>query len=228
MKKAWAAFAVLLALQAAFWWHGLDHKPRLEVVPNVPGEVSVKAISFGDSQAFFRVLGLQLQSFGDTFGRYTPLKDYDYARLEQWFTLLDRFDDRSNFIPSMATYYFSQSQNPEHSLHVIRYLQAHAKGRLKEKWWWQAQAVYLAQHKLKDPDLALELALPLVHEQGVPLWVNQLAAFIYEKRGEFDSALGIINEIQKNIKEIPPNEIKFMEYFVKERLGALDRHLEKQ
>jgi hypothetical protein len=67
-----------------------------------------------------------------------------------------------------------------------------------------------------------------VHEQGVPLWVNQLAAFVYEKQGEFDSALGIIDEIQKNIKEIPSSELKFMEYFVKERLGALDKQFERE
>ncbi len=222
MIQAWAVFILFLALQAGFWWRSLDYKPTLEIVPNVPSEISVKAISFGDFQFFFRVLGFQLQNFGDTFGRYTPLKDYDYAKLEQWFRLLDKFDKTSNYIPSMASYYFSQSQHREDVRYIISYLRSHAEGRLKEKWWWQAQAVYLAEHKLEDHDLALELALPLVKEQGVPIWVNQLAAFIYEKKGEFDSALGIMNTIQENIRDIPPGELKFMQYFVKERLAALE------
>lgn len=216
-------FASILLLQAALWQNNLHHKPQLEIVPSVPSAVAVKAIAFGDNQFFFRVLGFYIQNFGDTFGRYTPLKDYDYAKLNRWFKLLDTLDNTSDYMPSMASYYFSQSQHPEDNRYIVDYLRSHAKGRLDKKWWWQAQAVYIASHKLKDQKLALELALPLVHSQNLPLWVNQLAAFIYEQQGEFASALGVMQQIQENIKNIPPSELRYMEYFVKERLGALDK-----
>jgi hypothetical protein len=227
LRQAYLFFAAFLLLQAAFWWYSLDHKPRMEIVPNVPSATAVKAISFGDSQFFFRVLGLMLQNFGDSWGRYTPLKDYDYPKLGRWFALLDTLDNQSNYIPTMAGAYYSQSQNPEDTIYVIRYLQHHAKGRINEKWWWQAQAVYIANHKLKDKKLALELALPLVNAKNVPLWVNQLAAFLYEQQGEFDSAAQIIDQIKNHVQNIPPAELRFMEYFVKERLAAF-KQIEKQ
>lgn len=222
-RHAIGFFAVFLALQIVFWWHSLDHKPRMEVVPSVPSEIAVKAISFGDHQFFFRVLGLVLQNFGDTWGRYTPLKDYDYPKLNRWFHLLDTLDNRSNYIPIMASSYFSQSQNPKDTIHVVNYLRKHAEGRLDTKWWWQAQAAYIANHKLKDTKLATELALPLVHAKNVPLWVNQLPAFFYEQQGEFESAASIVEQIKANIKDIPPAELRFMEYFVKERLSAFEK-----
>ena len=102
-------FALILLLQAALWQASLHHKPQLEIVPSVPSAVAVKAIAFGDNQFFFRVLGFYIQNFGDTFGRYIPLKDYDYAKLNRWFKLLDTLDNVSDYMPSMASYYFSQS-----------------------------------------------------------------------------------------------------------------------
>lgn len=225
MKRAWSVFALFFLLQTGFWWHSLDHPPVMEIVPSVPSELTIKAITFGDSQFFFRLLGLNLQNFGDSFGRYTPLKDYDFSKLGRWFHLLDSLDNTSNYIPALAGFYFSNTQNSEDSIHVITYLRDHARGRIEQKWWWQAQAVYLAQHKLKDHDLALELALPLVSARNVPIWVNQLAAFIYEQKGEYAAALDIMTQIQKNIKNIPPGELSFMEYFFKERLAAMDHTL---
>ncbi len=228
LRRGWLIFSVFFLLQFAFWWHSLDHKPRMEIVPSVPSETTVKAIAFGDYQFFFRVLGFFLQNFGDTYGRYTPLKDYDYAKLGQWFHLLDTLDNTSDYIPSMASYYFSQSQNPADTRHIVEYLRDHSQHQLDKKWWWQAQGVYIAAHKLKDNTLALELALPLVKAKNVPLWVNQLAAFIYEKQGEFDAAYGIMQSIQANAKNIPAGELRFMEYFVKERLSALNQKQQKE
>lgn len=220
-------FALCFLLQGIFWWHSLPHKPRLEVVPSVPSNVSVKAISFGDYQFFFRVLGFYLQNFGDTFGRYTPLKDYDYHKLGLWLHLMDTLDNTSSYIPSMASYYFSRTQRSEDVRYIVEYLRDHSANRLDTKWWWQAQAVYLASHRLKDNKLALEIALPLVHATNVPIWVNQLAAFIYEKEGEYESALGIMETIRTHLKHIPPGELRFMEYFVRERLQTMQQNQEE-
>ena len=66
--EAWV-FRVLAILffagQVAWWWNTKDIKPDMEIVPNVPGRVTVKALSFGDEQFFFRVLALNIQR-GDT------------------------------------------------------------------------------------------------------------------------------------------------------------------
>lgn len=229
MAISWLAFCLLLSMQVLFWSEAKTQKPHMEIVPAVPGELAVKALSFGDNQAFFRLLALHLQNFGDTFGRFTSLREYDFVRLSGWFNLLDTLDDTSDYIPTLASSYFSQTQNRPDVIYVVNYLRDHSQHRVNQKWWWQAQAVYLANHKLKNLDLALELAKPLVNAENVPIWVNQLPAFIYEARGEFGDALAIMEHIKANAKDIKPGELNFIRHFIDERLGALERsHLSQQ
>ena len=104
-------FLLFLALQFAFWSQARHVKPDLSLVPDVPGKQAVKALSFGDEGFYFRVLALDIQNAGDTYGRFTALRFYDFNKLYQWFNLLDTLDNRSNMMPAMASYYFSQTQN---------------------------------------------------------------------------------------------------------------------
>lgn len=221
MQLALAALILCLAGQGAFWKHSRSVMPEMGIVPDVPGERTVRALSFGDEQAFFRLLSLNIQSSGDTFGRFTALYKYDYNKLYHWFRLLDGLDNESNYLPSMATYYFSQSQNRNNVSYIVDYLDEYTLGREKEKWWWVAQASYLASHKLNDLDRALALSSRLRGVKGIPMWAQQLSAFIHEKRGEFGEALTIIQEIMKNPDEYSQGELNFMKYFVDERLGKL-------
>lgn len=218
-----ALLTALLTLQGAFWWHTRQIMPEMGIVPEVPGERTVKALSFGDDEAFFRLLGLTLQNSGDTFGRFTALYKYDFNKLYHWFHLLDKLDARSDYLPSMATYYFSLTQNRDDVHYMVDYLEEYTEGRSKEKWWWVTQASYLADHKLNDTARALKIAERLQGVQGIPMWAQQLPAFIHEKRGEFDQALAIIQEILKDPSQYSQGELNFMKYFIGERLGKMDK-----
>lgn len=228
MKAAVAIFTLLLLLQMGFWQKTLTILPEMIVVPSVPGEDTVKAMSFGDEQAFFRFLALQIQNSGDTFGRFTSLAKYDYNRLYHWFRLLDKLDNRSNHIPSLAAYYYSQTQDTQNLRYMVNYLAEHAKGREKEKWWWLTQAIYLANHRLGDRAVALELAKSLTAVQGIPVWARQTAAFLYEQEGEMDAAYRIMMAIADNAEDLSPGELNFMRYFVEERLGKVEAMLENK
>jgi hypothetical protein len=219
----WISFLCLLSIQLVFWMETRPYKPKMEVVPAVPGELAVEALSLGDKEFLFRLLGLHLQNFGDTFGRFTALREYNFERLNGWFNLLDSLDAESDYIPTLASYYFSQTQNVPDVIHVVNYLRDHSEHRVNQKWWWQSQAVYLASHKLEDDDLALELAKPLLYAEDVPIWVNQLPAFIYEKRGEFGDALAIMEHVQQHADEIEPGELNFIRHFIEERLSKLEQ-----
>jgi hypothetical protein len=189
----------------------------------VPGERTVRALSFGDEEAFFRFLSLNIQNSGDTFGRFTALYKYDFNKLYQWFRVLTKLNDRSDYLPSMATYYFSQTQNPKDVRYMIDFLDEYTDGRVKEKWWWVVQGVYLAQHKLKDSTRALQLSQRLAGQRDIPIWAQQMPAFVHEARGEFGDALAIIQEILKHEDDYSKGELNFMRYFVDERLGRLDQ-----
>lgn len=219
-KYGW--FAVFCLLQAGFWWSTRDNLPDLGIVPDVPGKTAVKALSFGDEEFYFRLLALDIQNAGDTFGRFTELYKYDFKKLRAWFSLLDSLDRESNYIPFLASYYFAQTQHVQDARYVVDYLYEHAADRPQKKYWWLAQGAYIAEHKLRDTDLALKLATPLEQATDAPFWARQLPAFVHERRGEMDDALHIMEEVAKNSKDIPATELNFMNYFVKERLHRLE------
>ncbi len=219
----------LLALQLVFWFSVKDIKPNLSIVPPLPSAVEVKALAFGDEQFYFRVLGLEIQNAGDTFGRFTPLKNYDYKTLSKWFHLLDTLDRRSNYIPALASYYYGNSQNVSDVPYVVDYLEKHASYDPAQKWWWLSQAVYLANYRMEDKKRALELAKELAASPGkIPIWARQMPAFIMEDLGEKAEALALIQGLSESIDELSQGEINFMNYFIKDRLGYIKEHISRK
>jgi hypothetical protein len=216
------ALVLLLILQGAFWWQTHSRLPQMEIVPDVPGEIALHAMAFGDDEALFRFHALGLQQAGDTFGRFTALYKYDFKRLYHWFTALDGLNRESNYLPAMASYYFSQTQYPPDVRYIVDYLEQHAAGRVEQKWWWLIQAMYLSTQKLQDSDRALEIAKQLEGQSNIPLWAQQMPAFVHEKRGEFDAAAKIIQHILDSEESLPQGELNFMRYFIEERIKRLD------
>jgi hypothetical protein len=213
---------IFLLLQIVFWYNTNDIRPEMTIVPPVPGKEAVNALSFGDEQFYFRSLALEIQNAGDSFGRFTALKNYNYKKLTAWFEILDGLDHQSNFIPSIAGYYYSQTQNVPDVRYIINYLDKHASRDLKNKWWWMSQAVYLANHRLGDKPLALKLAYKLSKTPGkVPMWVREMPAFIHEQLGEKEEALRIIEGLMKDQDKLTKEELNFMNYFITERLEKM-------
>lgn len=219
-------FYLTLAAQVVFWQFTHHIRPDMSIVPPVPGAAEVKALAFGDEQFYFRRLAFEIQNSGDTFGRFTALKEYDYSKLYLWFKLLDTLDPVSNFIPALASYYYSQTQHTPDVRYIVNYLEQHADYDPPKKWWWMAQAVYIANQKLKDKRLALRLAYKLAAIPGdLPIWARQMPAFIHADLGEREAALAIILAISQSAKDLTPGEINFMNYFIKERLGYLEKSI---
>ncbi len=221
ITKNHVLLAIAVACQVGFWQHTKDIRPDLGIVPAVPGKAAVEALSFGDKQFYFRVLAHNIQNAGDTYGRFTSLRYYDFSKLYMWFKILDTLDARSDMIPSMATYYFSQTQNTADVRYIVDYLYQHAEHDVAHKWWWLLQSIYLAMHRLEDKDLALKVAKPMLNKD-VPVWAQQMVAVVYEKRGEMEAAYEIMNTIKDNAENIPDKDLNYMVYFVKERLKRLD------
>lgn len=215
------AFIATLVLQLAFWSHTKLIRPATDVVPTPPGQQTLQALSFGDSEFYFRFNAMYLQNFGDAFGRVISLRYYDYCNLYQWLRLLDMLNGKSNMLPSMTTYYFSQTQNTTDVRYLVNYLYMHAMSDIKNKWWWLLQSMYLSMYKVNDMDLALKVAQPMM-SADVPVWAQQMVAVVHEKRGEMADALRIMENISNNATELSDQDLRYMEYFVKERLGKLE------
>lgn len=222
MNRYSCLLSLMLLAQGVFWHQTHQIRPELDVVPPPPGKAEVLALSFGDTEFHFRVLSLKMQNFGDLFGRFTSLRYYDFSRLFQWFNLLDTLDAKSDMVPNMATYYFAQTQNTPDVRYVVDYLYSHATHDVKHKWWWLLQALYLSMHKLNDMDLAAKIAAPMINPD-VPVWAQQMVAVVHEKRGEMEDAYNIMQTISENAGTLSDRDLRYMTYFIKERLNMLDR-----
>lgn len=220
--KAFLAF--LFCLQVFMWSKTTYILPKLRIVPEVPSFNQARAMAFGDEQLYFRYLALYIQNCGDSFGRFTALKHYDYKLLLKWMLLLDKLDSKSNFTPAIASYYYSNTQNIADVRYIIEYLDQHYDLNPRTKWWWLSQATTIAQSKLKDKRLALSLAYKLTNApaEDIPIWARQMPAFILEELGDKEQAMLIIKDVATRYRSYSKLELDFMNYFIRERLGFLN------
>ena len=219
-RGALAAVLITLSLQATFWWQTRELQAGWEGVPPAPSNQVAKALAMGDGQFLYRAATFVLQNMGDEGGRVTPLKDYDYRRLGRWFSLLDKFDPESEFLPVLVGYYYSQSQNPDDVRIVISFL-AHIAIRDPDRnWRWFAHAIYLARHRVKDMDLALSLAyrMAAIKGPGIPVWAQQMPAFVLADVGKMEAARDLMEAIMDSQPNLEPAELQFMRDFIETRL----------
>jgi len=222
-----AGFVLFFLLQCGFWFQSEKFKPNVNIIPPLPSAESVAVLSFGDGQFYFRVAALRIENAGDSFGRFTALKQYDYAKLYDWLKLLDGLDHKSKYVPSLAANYYSQTQNKEDTRYIVKYLEEYVGDNIDEDWWWIYQAFYIANATLKDDHMALNLAYKLSKNKNdkAPNWTRELVGFVAAKLGDDCEAFAVINKMLQDDKsgqqKIAPDEMEFMRIFIKDKLTYL-------
>lgn len=204
---------IAVAAHVAIWFSTSDRTVRWANVPPAPTVLGLSAAFLGDQTLAYRFVSLTLQTFGNTSGKAMPFKDYNYDHLKTWFDMADGLDSRSEYVPFMAGYYFSATQNPEQVRPLIEYLRRIGKRPEGEKWRWLGQAVYLARHRLKDMPFAQELAreLAATYRPGMPAWPLQMEAIITSDMGDKETAYAMMLEMIKSGQNtMDPAEINFM------------------
>ncbi len=214
----------LLCIFQAIIWNFTSHKlPYLGIIDRPPSVAEAQFISLGEDALYFRIGSIVMQNAGDSFGRFTALRDYDYKILLEWLQFLDKFDAKSTFLPSISSYYYSNTQKISDNIYLIKYLEQYYERNPQKNWWWMSQAVHIALHKMRDRSLALSLALKLAKSDNpaLPYWARQMPAFILEQMGEKEQAYIIIKDILSKYSDYSQDEANFMNFFIKERLGIL-------
>ena len=214
-------FALVIALHVIAWLQLRHVQARWLNVPPVPGERGAVAFSIGDQQLAYRTIGIMLQNLGDTGGRSTAFREYDYDRLAAWFALADRLDPHANFVPMLAAFYFSAVDDPQKLAPLAEYLRRVGNSTEGEKWRWLAQAVYIARYKLKDMDKAYRWAQELasIPRPDMPVWTKQMPAFVLNASGDKQAAYDIMVEILKSGKNtLPREEINAMKAYICDRI----------
>ncbi len=216
-------FFLVLALifNILFWFYGRGIQSQWTNVPPAPDDKYASAYGLGDASFAYRLNGIMLQNIGDTGGRVTSLKDYNYNDLSRWFFLQNQLDSSSDYTPYLASYYFGSVQEPEKFRPVLDYLMSVGLQTSGEKWRWLAQGVYLARYKMKDLDKALEMAKILANTpyEKAPGWVRQMPAFVMTEKGEKKAAYALLLEILKtSSQDLHPNEVNAMRAYMCSRL----------
>lgn len=226
-------FIVLMLVQIFFWYKYSSIQAELDVVTTPPNEKTMRAFTFGDNEFYFRLKSFQVQNMGDTFGRFTSLKKYDYKKLYGWFVELEKLNYMSNYLPSLIAYYFSQTPIKEDKMYVVKFLEQHALKNPEKKWWWLYQASYIANYEIKNRDLAIKLATKLrnVAPDTAPLWTKQTAGIFLAQKGDSCEAIRVISEVmnereRNNVKSLDEKEeeLNYMKFFLERELNKLNEN----
>jgi hypothetical protein len=173
--------------------------PDRDLLAPVPTSRMRDATSFGDPQFLFRIDSLELQDAGDTGGRIVPVQNYDFGIVIGWLRVLQYLDDRSAIPIELASGYFGQSQNTAYVRPIVEFMRENVALRPQARWKYLFQAVYLAQRRLRNDDLALATAYQLASydfPDVMPL-ASMMPAFILEDLGRFREARAIIEKTRK-------------------------------
>jgi len=222
-------FAAALVANALFWMYAHDQRAAWANVPPAPARSGAVMVGIGDEQFAYRAIGIMLQNMGDYGGRVTPLSEYDFDALKNWFFLEDSLDPHSNYVPFLAAYYYAGTQKPENLTPVIDYLEEIGVRSEGQKWRYLAQAVFLARFVQGDLNRALTLAekLSARWHEGRPAWMRQMPSFIMAARGDKQTAYEMmISILQNDAEKMDPAEARFMIGYICERILTPEAALE--
>lgn len=227
-RKINVVLALFMAVNFLYWFASSDVYGKWAGVPPVPSRDGALVMALSDIEFSYRSGALMLQGLGDSGGKTTALKDYDYMKLGNWFARLDELNPASDHVPMAAAYYFGATRVPKDIRVIVDYLGAVGSIPVGEKWRWLAQAVYLAQHRLQDLDLALDLAYTLSKmDVEMPMWARQMPIFVLKARGEKEDAQVILENMIATGKNLDPAEINFMKMYLTDELGVPAEDVEK-
>lgn len=175
---------------------GIHGDPPVMSAP--PGELSRKAFAFGDDQFLYRRFAISLQNAGDGGGQVTPIGKYNYDHVLGWLRTLAALDPKAQHHFILATRYFSFTQNGTDLRRVIGFIVERASLDPPRHWYWLTQCIELADHRLKDPAYALQIAevVATYDFPDVPHWVWMFPALLLEKLGRHDEAYARLQTVR--------------------------------
>ena len=223
---AYAVLSVAVLCSVALWSVTRHMHPLWPNVPPAPSTETAPFLGLGDAQLAYRNMAYQLQVIGNTSGQSTPLYLYDYNRLGHWFQVLRTMDQRSDYVPYLAAYYFGSTQDPKRQLGpVIDYLEMAGSDPYPGKWRWLAQATYQAYHARGDHDRGIKLAYKLaeLNDYTMPHWAKQMPAILHGASGDKHEAVRLMSSIlvatlNDPYKKPDPVEVNFMVDFICNRM----------
>ncbi|MBF0560458.1 MAG: hypothetical protein HQL37_00305 [Alphaproteobacteria bacterium] len=201
----------LMVLQFGLWWQDRGLMPQLSLLDEPPSREMAAVASLGDLQYYFRSAMLDLQEAGDTGGRMTPLKDYDYVRVGRWLRFVNSLDRRSEHPAALAAGYFGATQNPAMLPPIVDFLADYGEQDPSRNWIWMVKSFDLAKHRMKDLSLALTVAERLsaisATHTDIPDWPQILPAYTLFEMGRRAESGQRLHSVLAKAKNLDNNEL---------------------
>lgn len=209
--------AALLGAQVTLADALSDAQFEQAILPPVPTRPALGLLSFGDREFLYRKLVLDLQNFGDTGGRITPLRDYHMPDVVAWLRALDSLNSRADHHVVLAARYFGQTQDLSQVRYLVQYIQGHVALDPERKLGWMSEAIYLAQARAKDSKLAMEVADQLATYDFPKMTVlaYQLPALVHRNLGNHARAVAYMDRaLRLTAHKASATESQFMREFI--------------
>jgi hypothetical protein len=216
--------AVLLVMLAAQVLLHLLQDPvtaRARPLPEPPRAELVAALGFGDRIAIAKLTMLWLQSFDNQPGVSIPFAALDYSRLTGWLDVILKVDGLAQYPLLAASRIYAEVPDRARASAMLDFVERAFLADPNRRWPWLAHAVYVAKHRLHDPERALRYATVLAtHATGpdVPGWARQMRIFVLEDMGEIEAAKVLLGGLLDSGRVTDPHEL----WFLSQRLAELE------
>jgi hypothetical protein len=213
-------FVLLLSLLLQCLWHYSYTRAEVKrYALNTPPQYStIKLMSLDDTVSAAKITMLWLQAFDNQPGVSIPLRDMDYDKVIEWLDLILELDNKIQYPLLAAIRFYAEVQDEEKQRKMIHYISNKFIEKPNERWPFMTHAVYIAKHRIKDMQLALETA-ELVRQyakgENVPYWAKQMEIFVLEDMGELEGAKVLIGGLLES-GELDLHQKKFLGQRLKE------------
>lgn len=210
------------------WFYARPIQTEWRNVPPAPSEFGAHAMGYGDRDLSYRLMAFMLQNIGKTDGRTVALNSYDYKELKKWFFASYDLLPESSHIPILAAYYYSAVSDPEKAREVIDFLKVAGNDPTFDRWRWLVHAIFVARHKVKDLDLAYELAeiLKNIPNETKPAWTEMMPAMIQNSKGEKEDAYLMLRAmLESSSNTLQPTEVNHIIGYICEEVLSYEEAL---
>jgi hypothetical protein len=217
--KIWAVLLLSLFLQCVWHFSFSSQEVKRHKLLQPPQSSTIRLISLDDTVSAAKLVMLWLQAFDNQPGVSIPLKELNYDRVIEWLDLILELDNKAQYPLLAAIRFYAEVADEEKQRKMIRYVREKFMENPNERWQFMTHAVYIAKHRIKDKQLALECAQILRQYalgDNVPYWAKQMEIFVLEDMGELEAAMIIIGGLLESGELKDPRQIKFLSQRLKE------------
>ena len=204
---------ISLATQWTYQKNSSQHLIEIADLPIPPTPQFVRLASLDSPIFAAQLLMLWLQSFDVQPGISLSFKNIDYGRLQDWLRLILQLNPRGQYPLLSASRIYAEVADSERQRAMLLFIAEQFESDPTRRWPWLAHAVYVAKHRLKDQQFALQLAHALAAHRdnlAIPSWATQMNIFVLEEMGELESAKVLLGGLLDSGKITDPHERRFL------------------